>query len=239
MVVLIVGISLAGYVIYKIAGHRTGAVFAGILGGLISSTATTVGYARRSAGVSELRVLAVRVIIIASAVVFFRVLILIAVAGRSAFPGMAPPIAIMAAIFVLLSFIVVWHGQKVARQMPVQKNPTELGSAILFGGLYAAVLFAIAFARERLGLSGIYAVSVLSGLTDMDAITLSVSNLAQDGMLSDGTAWRAVLVASLSNIAFKAGIAGALGGARLFFHLAIFFLIACGAGAALLVFWPW
>lgn len=238
MVVLIVGISLAGYVLYKFAGHRTGTVLGGILGGLISSTATTVSYARHTRETPNLRTLSVRVIVIASTVVFLRLLILTAVAGRSAFPVVAPPVAIMAAAFAVLSFVAMVRGHQAARQMPMQKNPTELGSAILFGVLYAAVLLAVAFARERLGIRGIYAVSVLSGLTDMDAITLSVSGLAQDGRLDAGTAWRAVLAASMANIAFKACIAGILGGWRLFLHLAAYFLFACFAGAALLAFWP-
>ncbi len=239
MVVLIVGISLTGYVIYKFAGHRTGSVLAGILGGLISSTATTASYARRTRGAPELRTLAVRVIIIASTVVFFRVLILIAVTGPSVVRVIAPPIAIMAAVFVVLAFVASLIGPKLARQMPAQKNPTELGGAILFGILYAVVLLGIAAARERLGIRGIYAVSVLSGLTDMDAITLSVTSLAHEGKVSAAEAWRAILAASLANIVFKSGIAAVLGGWRLFFHIAMFFGIACAAGAVLLALWPW
>ncbi len=238
MVVLIVGISLAGYVIYKFAGHRTGTLLAGVLGGLISSTATTAGYARRTRETPELRTLAVRVMVIASTVVFIRVLILVAASGPSMLPAMGPPIAVMAGVFALLSLIALSLGSRLTRQMPEQKNPTELGSAILFGGLYAVVLLAVAFARERLGVSGIYTVAALSGLTDMDAITLSVTGLAENGRLAPGEAWRAVLIASMANLVFKAGIAGALGGARLFRHLAVFFLAAFAAGVALLVLWP-
>jgi uncharacterized membrane protein (DUF4010 family) len=239
MVVLIVGISLTGYVIYKFAGHRAGSVVAGILGGLISSTATTASYARRTHGTPELRVLAVRVIIIASTVVFFRVLILIAVTGPAVLRAIGPPIAVMAVVFTLLALVASLLGPKLARQMPEQKNPTELGGAILFGVLYGVVLLAVAAAREHLGIRGIYAVSVLSGLTDMDAITLSVTGLAHEGKMTSADAWRAILAASMANIAFKSGIAAVLGGWRLFLHIALFFTVACGAGAALLVFWPW
>jgi len=138
----------------------------------------------------------------------------------------------------VLSLIALVVGPKLARQMPEQKNPTELGGAILFGGIFAVVLFATAAAREHLGIRGIYAVSVLSGLTDMDAITLSVTGLAHEGKVTATEAWRAVLAASMANIVFKAGIAAVLGGWRLFLHVAIFFAIACGAGAVLLAFWP-
>lgn len=238
MVVLIVGISLAGYVLYRVAGHRTGTLLGGILGGLISSTATTVSYARRTRALPELRTHAVRIIVIASAVVFIRVLILVAASGHSMLPVIAPPISIMVGVFALLSFAAMLHGDKVARQMPEQKNPTELGSAIFFGALYAVVLVAAAYAKEKFGVTGIYTVSALSGLTDMDAITLSVSGFAQEGKLAAGDAWRAMLTAAMANIAFKAAVAGALGGWRLFLHLAAFFAIACGAGVALMVFWP-
>jgi uncharacterized membrane protein (DUF4010 family) len=238
MVVLIVGISLAGYVIYKFAGQRAGTILAGLLGGLISSTATTASYARRSRATPGSRGFAVHVIVIASSVVFIRVLVLMAVAGPSVFVALAPPMAAMAAVFAVLAFVSSWFGLKFAQRMPEQKNPTELGGAILFGVLYAVVLLAVAFARERLGIRGIYAVAVLSGLTDMDAITLSVTSLAHEGKLAVGEAWRAVLAASLSNIAFKAGIAAVLGGLHLFLRVAIFFAIAAIAGALLLIYWP-
>jgi uncharacterized membrane protein (DUF4010 family) len=238
MVVLIVGISLTGYVIYKFAGHRTGTLVAGILGGLISSTATTASYARRSRETPETGSRAVRVIVIASTIVFLRVIVLVAVTGSSILPVIAPPVAIMAAVLAVLSFIAAIGGAATERPMPEQKNPSELGAAILFGGLYAAVLLAIAAAREHFGITGIYAVSVLSGLTDMDAITLSVTGLALAGKITASEAWRAVLTASMANIVFKAGIAAALGGWRLFLKIALLFAIACAAGASLLVFWP-
>lgn len=238
MVVLIVGISLTGYVTYKFTSHRTGTLLAGILGGLISSTATTVSYARRAHAVSETRALTVRVIVIASTVVFVRVMVLVAVTGPSVLAIIAPPIAIMAAVLAISSLVSSFIGPKLAREMPEQKNPSELGAAILFAGLYALVLLAIAVARERLGIRGIYAVSILSGLTDMDAITLSVTGLAQAGKITATEAWRAVLAASMSNIVFKAGIAAVLGGPRLFLHVAVYFAIACGTGATLLIFWP-
>jgi uncharacterized membrane protein (DUF4010 family) len=238
MVVLIVGISLTGYVIYKFAGHRAGTILAGVLGGLISSTATTVSYARRSRSAPEIRGLAAHVIVIASFIVFIRVLILIGATGSSVFPALAPPVAATAGVFALLALVSAMLSPRHARQMPEQKNPSELGSAIFFGMLYAIVLLAVAAAREYLGIRGIYAVSLLSGLTDMDAITLSVTELAHNGTIATAEAWRAVLLASMANIAFKSAIAAILGGMRLFLHLAIFFAIALAAGAALLIYWP-
>ncbi len=104
--------------------------------------------------------------------------------------------------------------------------------AILFAGAYALILLAVAAAKEHLGESGLYTVAALSGLTDMDAITLSVTELVSDGKLAPAAGWRAILTASLSNIVFKTGIAAFLGGSGLFLRVASVFAVAVAAGVA-------
>ena len=103
MVVLIVGLSLLGYVAYKRFGARAGAALGGVLGGLISSTATTVSYARRSKEDPESSRLAALVVVIASAVVFGRVLVEIGVVAPGSFVELAPPIAAMLGVMVALA----------------------------------------------------------------------------------------------------------------------------------------
>ncbi len=238
MVVLIVGISLSGYVAFKLLGTRGGTLVGGVLGGLISSTATTVSFARSSRSALGSASLFAAVILIASAVVFARVLALIAVAAAPAFPALAPPLAVMLGVMCLLAGTLYFFTRHRAMQPPEQENPAELKSALLFGGLYATVLFLVAVAREHFGQAGLYTVAVLSGLSDMDAITLSTSQLVAGGQLDAGIAWRAILAASLSNIAFKTGLVAVLGSRGLLLRVGAHFAVALAAGAAILVWWP-
>jgi uncharacterized membrane protein (DUF4010 family) len=121
--------------------------------------------------------------------------------------------------------------------MPAQGNPAEFKAALVFVAIYALVLIAVAFAKERLGSSGLYAVAILSGLTDMDAITLSVSQMVQEQRLEAASAWRMILAAGVSNLAFKAGVAFSLGSRQLFKQIALAFLAV--AAVALLVIFAW
>jgi uncharacterized membrane protein (DUF4010 family) len=99
MVVLIVGISLSAYVAYRIVGVRAGSILGGIFGGLISSTATTVSYARQCKSNPKLVGTASLVIVIASTIVLVRVAIEIAAVARGLLPELLPPFI---ALFVLM-----------------------------------------------------------------------------------------------------------------------------------------
>jgi uncharacterized membrane protein (DUF4010 family) len=238
MVVLIVGISLLGYVGYKLLGARAGTVLAGILGGVISSTATTASYARRTKQDPEISRLAALVVMIASAVVFARVLVEIAVAAHGSFLALAPPIAAMlgvAAALALLAWLIDRHA---AEEPPAPGNPAELRSALFFGAIYAAVLLAVAFARDRFGTAGLYTVAALSGLTDVDALTLSTARLVDGGRLAPGDGWRAILLAVLSNLVFKAGIVAVLGSRRMLGRVAVLFAAVLAGGGAIWWLWP-
>mgnify|MGYP000732632035 CR=1 FL=1 len=182
MVVLIVGISMGGYVAFKLFGPRTGAVAAGVLGGLISSTATTVSYARRSAETPRRSTAAALVVVLASAIVFGRVLVEIAVVAPGVLRVTAGPLGAMLGVMLLIGGGLYLFGIE-AKDLEVedQEPPSELKSAVVFGLLYAVVLLAVAFAEDELGRRGLYAVAAISGLTDLDAITLSTANLMQAG----------------------------------------------------------
>jgi uncharacterized membrane protein (DUF4010 family) len=123
-------------------------------------------------------------------------------------------------------------------ELPKQENPAELKAALLFGVLYAAVLLAVAFARDRFGTAGLYTVAALSGLTDMDAITLSTSRLVQSSRLDPDMGWRAILLASMSNLGFKAGIVAALGSKALLGRIALLFGAVMAGGGMILWLWP-
>ena len=133
------------------------------------------------------------------------------------------------------------RGEVPCRQAPIDVdsgNPAELSMALLFGGLYAFVSLSIAAAGDYLGSPGLYAVAVLSGLHDLDAITLSTARLAGDGQIASATAWRLILTAALSNLVLKGAVVAVVGRRQLFRHLARLFGLALGAGLLILLLWP-
>jgi uncharacterized membrane protein (DUF4010 family) len=240
VVVLIVGISLAGYVALQLFGRRGGALLAGILGGLISSTATTVSWARRSREVPEEGATAAVVVALASAVVFGRVLVEIAVVAPAVLAATAAPLAAMAAVMLAIGgALFVLLGSDPDRPAVDREPPSsELAAALAFGALYALILLAVAVAQDHFGTRGLYAVAVVSGLTDMDAITLSTAQLMSTQDLPVAIGWRMILVGALSNIALKGAIVLALGGPSMRPRIAAAFAAALVGGAAIVVLWP-
>lgn len=234
MVVLTSGISLGGYALYKMAGARLGTAAGGLLGGLISSTATTVSFSRRTLNAPGAAQASALVILMASAVVFARVLVEMAVVAPSALVGMGLPAACMLLWMTLLAAVCWWRWRTVPVEFPEQTNPTELRSALVFAALYAGVLLAVAAAREHLGGAGLMGVAVVSGLTDMDAITLSSAQLVNTGRLSAAEAGRTVLLAGLSNLVFKGLLATLLGHRVLARHLLPWLGAGLAGGLALL-----
>ncbi|SFU90470.1 MgtC/SapB family protein [Pontibacter akesuensis] len=237
MVVLITGIGLLGYFAYKVLGQKAGTLLGGVLGGLISSTATTVSYARRTKSSHTGSTLAAIVIFIASAVSFIRIITEVAVVAPETLATVAPPLAAVLLLMLVLGGGLYFFKDDGESQMPEQGNPAQLKTAFVFGAIYAMVILATAFARDQLGSSGLYIVAVISGLTDVDAITLSTSRLMTTGDLTHSSGWRVILVAALSNLAFKAGLAGVLGSRSVFGKVALLFGIVIAGG--LLVLWLW
>jgi uncharacterized membrane protein (DUF4010 family) len=238
MVVLIVGIGLVGYLLYKGLGERVGTVLAGLLGGTVSSTATTASYARLSRTGARSVEAAALVVLLATAVVFVRILVEIGVVAPASFRTAFPPLALLLLLFLGLSALAWKQDRAGASSPPKLGNPTELRSALVFGALYAAVLLAVAGARTWFGTEAIYGIAALSGLTDLDAITLSTARMTASGQVPAGTLWRVTIVATLSNLSFKLGVVGVLGGAPLFRRLAPFYAVGFAVAAALLLFWP-
>jgi uncharacterized membrane protein (DUF4010 family) len=118
------------------------------------------------------------------------------------------------------------------------QQPADLKAAFTFAALYVLVLLAVAYVKERAGTRGLYVVSVVSGLTDVDAITLSVARLAGSGQLDPAQAWRLIVVGVLSNLVFKGAVAAVLGDRRLRRWVALVFGLQLLAGAAVLTLWP-
>jgi uncharacterized membrane protein (DUF4010 family) len=235
MAVLIVGLSLAGYVALKFFGERAGIVAGGLLGGLISSTATTVSWSRATRGRPETARTAALVIVVASTIVYGRVLAEIATVSRPFLPVAAPPILGLAGAMALAA-AVLWRRSR--GEPPVTadgQQPASLKTAFTFAALYGIVLLTVAIVNDRFGTRGLYAVSAISGLTDVDAITLSVSRLVGSGQIGPELGARLVVVGVLSNLAFKGAIAALLGDRRLRRSVAIVFATQLATGAVLLI----
>ena len=124
-----------------------------------------------------------------------------------------------------------------AHTMPEPDNPAELLSAIIFGGLYGVIIFAVA-AKEMFGSQSLYLIAMISGLTDVDAITLSTGRLVENHRLEATTGWQLVLIAVLANLVFKWGAVAVLGNKVLLKKLSVIFSITFMAGLAILFFWP-
>ena len=238
LVVLIVGMNLVGYILHKFCGAGAGMLMAGILGGLISSTAATVSYSRTVRRESSYFRVAAVVIMIATTVAFVRVLTLIAIVSPEFFRQALAPIALLTLV-TLFPLLVVWRqARRGPPAVPNPQNPTQLRPAIFFAGMYVVVLFALAATKKYLGGHAVYGVATLSGLTDLDAVTLSTARLCGARAVEAAQGWRMVVLASLANLLFKAGVVAVLAGGRLFRPILALFAAPLVFGVAIILFWP-
>lgn len=238
MVVLIVAVTLAAYFASKFVGGRKGALVSGILGGLISSTATTAGVSRRSKASPDASPACALIAMVATAVVFARVIVEVFLAAGEVGRPMVWPMAVMLGWSALVVAFLWWRGLGREAVETDDEAPSELKAAIVFALLYVAVLCGVAFAKQRLGDAGLYTVAAISGLTDMDAITLSTSRLVADGHLDTGRGWRLILLGGVSNMVFKAGMVAVLADRRMLWPVLGAFGATAAGAAALWVGWP-
>jgi uncharacterized membrane protein (DUF4010 family) len=238
MVVLIVGISLAAYLVAKVIGPNRGMLASGLLGGLISSTATTASLARQTVRSQASVKLLGLVIMISSTVVFLRVIIEILAVAPKAGSVMVPPLAAMMVWMAFVTFCCWFLARNQLDHKGAEQPPSEIKGAIVFGLLYALVLLAVAVAKQHFGATGLYTVAAISGLTDMDAITLSTASLVEASHLDATTGWRIVLIAGVSNLAFKGILAATLGSRKLGGLIAMGFGVSVAGAAAIAWLWP-
>jgi uncharacterized membrane protein (DUF4010 family) len=197
-----------------------------------------MSYARLTRTAPDQARTAVVIVWIASGVVFVRILIEISAVAPGFLPSAAGPIAIML-LFFMLATAAIWRSSTAPGESPLEPgNPSEMKPAVLFGALYAAVLFVVAAAEDLLGSAGLFAAAALSGLTDIDAITLSTSRLVATDMVDEATGWRLIMVAAMSNLLFKLALAASLGAPRMSRRLAGLFTLALAVGVGLIALWP-
>lgn len=238
MVVLIVGIGLAGFLVYRLGGSRVGTLLSGLLGGLVSSTATTVSASRFAKGVNERATAAALIIMIASAISVLRVIFELVAVNRQDLAVTAPPLVAFLIVFIILTVILYYRRSDEMVEIDPPENPAELKPAIIFGILYIVIILLVAAAKDHFGQAGLYVVGVISGLTDVDAITLSTAQLMKTDTLDAATGWRVILTAVLANLVFKGGIVAFLGDKQVLKKLGIWYGIAFAVGLAIIFLWP-
>jgi uncharacterized membrane protein (DUF4010 family) len=214
IVVFISGINFLGYVSIKIVGPERGIGLTGLLGGLASSTAVTLGFTDRSNREPGLAKPFAMGLMIAWTVMFGRVLVEVGVVHAELLSLIWLPI--VAAAAVGLAFCVyLYFAQRISDKDTLEfSNPFDLMAAIKFGLLYAVVLVIARAAQLYLGDTGVYLSSLISGLVDVDAITISLAQLSKDGELSNQVAAQSIVLAAIANTITKGGIV-LLGGALL------------------------
>jgi uncharacterized membrane protein (DUF4010 family) len=237
IVVLVVGLELAGFAAVKALGARAGVILGGVLGGLVSSTATTVSYARRSRESSHAAFFAELVILLSSAVAFGRLIVAVALVAPRIVAAIAIPLSIVFAVMLAIAGVLWAFARDGTIELPETENPAALRPALLFGAIYAAVTFASAMAEAELGSRALYGVAVIAGLADLNAITLSTATLAGRGTIDAALAWRVMLVAAIANLVFKLGVVGVLS-PRLLPRVGLAFAVTTAVALALIVFWP-
>jgi len=206
-VVLISGISFVGYVLIKALGPKRGIGLTGLLGGLASSTAVTLSFARRSKINPELGRPFALAVTVAWTVMYGRVLVAVAVLNPALVRLLWLPVAASVAAGLIWS-LVLWRSESREHEKHemAMANPFELGLAIKFGLLFVIILFIAKAAAVYLGSTGIYLSSFFSGLADVDAIALSVAKLSRAGGGIDLlVAARAVVIAMVANTVLKGG----------------------------------
>ena len=212
MVVMISGLSFAGYVAMRLLGTGRGLLLSAAVGGLVSSTAVTIAFANRTKRDPALAPAAAGAIAIASTIMLARVGVLVALINSSLLPKLAFPLGGAAAGAIIGGVLVYRRGEGATAEELGVKNPFELGSAIRFGVVFAVILLVTKAANQYFGSEGLYIAALVAGTTDVDAITLST---AKQVSIDLDSAAIAIMIATVSNTLVKSSLALGIGGRAL------------------------
>lgn len=232
IVVLVSFISFVGYVLIKVIGPRSGIGLTGLIGGLVSSTVTTLSFARRSkehpAGNRHFTV----AILLAASIMFPRLILEIAVVNQVLVKNIALPLAVMGLTgLVLAGYHLLRSREPEAEQVQLTlDNPFSLSSAISFALIFAAILMVTRLATHYLGNAWLPLVAIVSGLTDADAIAFSLSSLQKAELITTDWASFNLVLGAISNTFMKLFLVLWLGHPLLFRNLLVSFLIVGAVG---------
>jgi uncharacterized membrane protein (DUF4010 family) len=229
------GLSFVGYLARRVAGRGRGYAIAGTLGGLLSSTSVTLTLSRLSRAHPSLGRELASGVLGANVVLFPRVwLACVVIEPAVAFalwPAFVAP--------VIIGCLLVWrgmHAQRDGSEVKVDENPLQIRAALQMALMFQIVLFGVAFANEQFGQQGLLASAAVLGLTDVDALTLSMARMSSTGMTPASTAAMAITVGIIVNTLVKLGIAMIAGRGR-FRPLAGTGLAAMALALGLALYW--
>jgi uncharacterized membrane protein (DUF4010 family) len=235
MVVLIAGISYLGYVATRMLGARRGILLTGLFGGLVSSTAVAIALAHRVRDDEPTRRVCAAAIVAAAATMFPRMLVIAVVVAPPLLAPMVYPLALAA---VVAFGPAAWYARS-AGDRPVNwddpglqpQNPLDLGFALKFGLLLAVIMVLARAAMATMGAHGLYGLAAISGLVDVDAITLSAASMFTQGQTALASAAVAILIAAVVNTIVKPTLVMVISGRRIAWRVWLPLLAALGAGA--------
>ena len=213
MVVLISAVNFLSYILVKVVGPEHGFGLTGLLGGLVSSTAVSLGFAQRSRAQPERSPALALGILLAWTVMFVRVVAIVAVVNLELAQRLLP---VMAGLALTSVAICAWLWRRRAIQagkadVAAGENPFELWQAVRFGLAFGVVMLAARAAELYFGTSGLYLAGAVAGLTDVDAISLSMANLVHGDGARMTAAVTTIVIAVVSNTLVKTGMAVVLG----------------------------
>lgn len=217
MVVLISGLGFVGYLMMRAFGARAGVVLSGLIGGLASSTATTLAFSRESKVYPELSSSFALAIVMACTIMLGRVLIILGVIYPQFIQTLWLPMTVIALpgiVYVVITYFASRHRQPDI-DLPELKNPLGLSIAIKFALIYGVISLLVKLFNHMELADGLLLLSFISGLTDMDAIALSLAHNLKDETVALRLATQAVVLAAIANTLLKAGLAISLGSSAL------------------------
>jgi uncharacterized membrane protein (DUF4010 family) len=232
IVVLVSFISFVGYVLVKVLGSGAGTGLTGLVGGLASSTVTTLSFAKRSLETPAWNRYFAVAVILASSVMFPRLILQIAFVNQALMKNIAVPLCVMggAGFVVAALYFFRSKSESTGTESLQLENPFSLGSALKFGLVFATTLMVTRLAIRYLGVQWLPLVAIVSGLTDADAIAFSVSNDQQAGLITLDWASFNLVLGALSNTFMKLFLILFLGHRGLFKQLLLAFLVIGATG---------
>ena len=211
LAIFVCAISFIGYIAIRQFGEKRGILIAALAGGLVSSTAATLNFARLAKNHESDRPVMTGAITLASAIMCLRILLIVGVFNEALFFKLLPMMASAAVIQTVIGIVLVSNGTKRPHDELIWKNPFDAGSALRFAILIGVILMISTLAARNFGSEALVTVSAFAGIADVDAITLSLARMTEPvadlNVAKDG-----ILIAALTNTVTKSVLAGLSGG---------------------------
>lgn len=238
MVVLVSGLSFGAYFLSFFFGARAGIGITGLLGGFISSTATAMSMSEKSQADDKLSLICSIAVVIASLTMFPRVLVEVLVVNPALLHSLLYPMSTMV-VAGLLPILILFSMHTGARGDSEEihfNNPFQLQQALIFGAFFAGILLLTDYANQMFGERGTYVTAFISGLMDVDAITLSLSEAQGEENVTRTVARNGIIIGAITNTAVKGAISWIFGTYRMGLYVSLSLILSIATGGFWLLF---